>query len=307
MKKILLISIFAIAISFPIKKLLLASQLPNYHSRLYSATEKNPIADLILGLPKEPWLRKIWIEKIDQLLQYNDPTIDSNAALKAAMIRKDKEIIRLLFKDDRVKNLILNYRRHVLEHDLDPGSPFEKACAEGNSNYILPYLLLTDFKIDSSSIARGLEIASKRGHLNIVKLLINYVDPYAWDDNPDNCPVLLAAATGYSSVLSVLLKRLDPSCGDHIALFMAALNNHLGAVDILLRDHRVDPTANQNSAFLVACYVGNSEIVDRFLQDDRVDPPLMGLKDAFEEGHYDVVESICRRLGLDPNRPESWK
>jgi ankyrin repeat protein len=306
MKKILLISIIGFVISFPIRKLLTTSQLPKYHSQLYSATEKNPIADLILGLPKEPWLRKIWMGKIDQLLQYIDPTIDNNAALKAAIMRKDEEIIRLLFKDERVKNLILTYRRHVLEHDINPGSPFEKACAEGNSNYILPHLLLTDFKIDSSTIARGLEIASKRGQLDIVKLLINFVDPYSWDDNADNCPVLLAAAAGYSSILSVLLKRLDPSCGDHIALFMAAFNGHLGAVDILLRDHRIDPTANQNSAFLVACYVGNSKVVDRFLQDDRVVPPLMGLKDAFDGEHYDIVESICRRLGLDPNLPESW-
>lgn len=292
-------------ISFPIKTLWLSHGLLE-NSKLYASIEKNPVAALILGFPKNPWRRKIWMEKMDQLLQYYDPSIENNAALKAAVVLKDMEIIDLLLQDQRVENLILHYRRQILEHAIDEDSPFEQACSTGNSNFILSYLLLPDLRIDSNTIARGLEIAAKGGKLNIIKLLINYADLNGWIETPDNNPIILAAAQGHSEVVSFLLKWLDPSSKDNMALFMASFNNHLAVVNILLEDPRVDPTALGNSAFLIACYAGHLEIVDRLLQDERIVPTIMGLKDAYEEHHYEIVDMICKRLGLDPGNPESW-
>lgn len=303
--KFFLFGLLSGCICFPIKTLLLSHRLLQ-NSRLYSSMEKNPVAALILEFPKDPWGRIFWMEKMDQLLQYHDPSIENNAALKAAVALKDMEIVDLLLEDKRVEDLILHYRRHILEHAIDVNSPFEMACSTGNSNYILSYLLLPDLKIDSSTISRGLEIAAKKGTLNIVKLLINYADLNSWNENSDSNPIILASAEGHSEIVSFLLKWFDPSSKDNMALFMASYNNHVAVVDILLKDPRVDPTALGNSAFLIACYVGNLEIVERLLQDKRIVPTTLGLRDAFEAHYYGIVDIICNHLGLDPDNPESW-
>ena len=300
-------------VGFPIRKLFLypgLSRVSRPDSSLYASNQLNVVADFIKSFPQDPKFKDFFMNQLNALLLDHDPSTENNAALKVALELGDKNVIDLLLKNQRVHDMILQNRKLILEHDIksSPLESFYNACSTGDTDYILAFLLLDDLQIDSNKIALGFEVAAKAGKLDVIKLLFkdSRLDLNDWSDDSDSNPLLIAATEGNAEVVSFLLNWFDPSASENLALFMASFSNRPEVVDILLQDPRVDPTAVENQAFLIACYAGNTEVVERLLKDGRIVPSIMGLKDALESNHFDIVQLICNHLGLDPNDPDSW-
>ena len=297
-------------IGFPIRKLFLYPGLSRPDSSLYASNQLNVVADFIKSFPQDPKVKDFFMNQLNALLLDHDPSIENNAALKVALELGDKNIIDLLLTNQKVHDMILQNRKLILEHELklSPLESFYNACSTGDTDYILSFLLLDDLQIDSNKIALGFEVAAKAGKLDVIKLLFKdpRLDLNDWSGDSDSNPLLIAATEGNAEVVSFLLNWFDPSASENLALFMASFRNRPEVVDILLKDPRVDPTAVENQAFLIACYAGNTEVVERLLKDGRIVPSIMGLKDALESNHFEIVQLICNHLGLDPNDPDSW-
>ncbi len=116
----------------------------------------------------------------------------------------------------------------------------------------------------------AIEYASKNGHLEIVKLLLQdeRVDP----SDHNNYAIECASKNGHTEVVKLLLQdeRVDPSDHRNDAIRYASENGHTEVVKLLLQDKRVDPSANYNYAIRVALEYGYIETVKLLLQDEKV-------------------------------------
>ena len=109
-----------------------------------------------------------------------------------------------------------------------------------NGFSIVPDLLKNaDDAIQLEPGGHALCAASRRGHLEIVKLL------------------LADAPSGRGA----LRQRIDPSADDNYAIRYASSNGHLEIVKLLLADSRVDPSTDDNFAIRFAPQNGHIEIV----------------------------------------------
>lgn len=84
-----------------------------------------------------------------------------------------------------------------------------------------------------------------------------------------------------------------------MALREAINGNHLGIVNLLLKDPDVDPSFDGNLSIHLASIKGYLDIVNRLLEDPRVDPSAHGnvsLRNAIYKDLYDVVERLLQDL-----------
>ena len=108
-------------------------------------------------------------------------------------------------------------------------STIYNACRDGNIAVVKRLLfLLAD---PSANGNWAIQLASKHGHLEIVKLLL---------DDP----------------------RVDPSTSDNLAIRCASHNGHTEVVKLLLEDPRVDPSVYYNQAIRNSRENGHTEVVD---------------------------------------------
>ena len=137
--------------------------------------------------------------------------------------------------------------------------------------------------------------ASKNGHLEIVKLLLQdkRVDPSA----NNNYAIKWASKNGHTEVVKLLLEdpRVDPSDYYNYAIRYASDNDHVEVVKLLLQDKRVDPSDMDNNAIRLASENGHTEVVKLLLQDKRVDPSdddNYAIRYSSANGHVEVVKLL---------------
>jgi len=146
--------------------------------------------------------------------------------------------------------------KHLLFSGVDANMPITSknetalylAAKKGNKDTVLE-LLLKQANANQAN-ADGitpLMIASQKGHIDIVNMLIKLTGPKAVDSN--------AKAAGYRNVS---------------ALYLAVLNNQLDVVRVLLANKAdVNITAdNGYTPLMVAAHTGNVEIVKLLLEND---------------------------------------
>jgi ankyrin repeat protein len=108
---------------------------------------------------------------------------------------------------------------------------------------------------------------------------------------------------GHTEVVRELLRRVDPSVHENLALLWASFNGHVEVVQLLLQDPRVNPAAQKNAPIRHASYHGYAEVVRVLLKDPRVDPAVSDNKPirlAAENGHVEVVRVLLRDSRVDP-------
>jgi len=79
-----------------------------------------------------------------------------------------------------------------------------------------------------------------------------------------------AAKSGQTSVVKMLIARVNPSAKDNYAIRMASEYGHTGVVKVLLADTRVNPSAFANYAIRYASENGHTEVVKMLLP--RINP-----------------------------------
>jgi hypothetical protein len=146
-------------------------------------------------------------------------------------------------------------------------------------------------------------LAVKRGHYNIVKLLLKpkIIDP----SSKDNAAIIEAASSGHFKIVKLLLKdpRVDPSADDNLAICNAAKCSY-DIVKLLLKDPRVDPTQHSNLALNSAIEHAQYKIVKLLLKDPRVDPSDnthgLYLPPITHAGDYKILKLLLKDPRSDP-------
>ncbi len=89
---------------------------------------------------------------------------------------------------------------------------------------------------------KALRRASRKGHYEIVKLLLNYLE---------NKRRETTALAGNTKVLLSLAYAVDPSDENSKAFYLASKNGHHKVVELFLADQRADPSYKNNKALSV--------------------------------------------------------
>lgn len=125
---------------------------------------------------------------------------------------------------------------------------------------------------DTNSGSSGLQSASGRGYLEIVKLLLENHADVNHPDFEGNTALSSAALYGRTEIVKILLQAdADVNHGDHhrnTALMSAAENDHVDVVQELLRYHaNIDaPNFEGRTALMVASEKGHVDVVRELLQ-----------------------------------------
>ena len=145
--------------------------------------------------------------------------------------------------------------------------------------------------------------------LKVVRLLLadKRVQPHA----RSNAALRLAAMNGHVGVLEVLLTHplIDPSSEEQYAIGIAAQNGHADAVALLLADRRVDAAAAHNWPIRAAAAEGHTAVVKLLLADPRVDAGAKdddALASAARNGHDDVVALLLADRHVDPTADTNY-
>jgi ankyrin repeat protein len=138
--------------------------------------------------------------------------------------------------------------------------------------------------------------------INGVKNLLKLVNPSFSMDYP----LRFASELGYEEIVKILLKdkRVRAHSLNNEALYLAALNNRIQVVNLLLQHTKVD-----QSTLFTACLQGHTTIVEMLVSDKSIDPSIHNnfcLKLAIRQGNKDLVKLLLnddRVYSFDMGRP----
>jgi ankyrin repeat protein len=142
--------------------------------------------------------------------------------------------------------------------DIPLREQFYKSCEFGLADVVKELLPQVKIPIWDET---GIELASKNGHLDVVKELLNYgIEPVAYH----NSPLRNAAEGGHLEIVKLLLKydEVDPSDYNNGAIKEASEGGYLEIVKLLLNDSRFNFTIeNYNDTIK---YTTDKNIIELF-------------------------------------------
>ena len=203
-------------------------------------------------------------------------------------------------KKDRITTLliskyILDFALRWIWHPWSDGLIL--ACRNGYTEYYIKWSKIAGTRWDPSvDYNNAIRLASKNGHIEIVKILLQdkRVDP------TDNWAIRIASQFGHIEIVKILLedKRVDPSADDNYAIQYASQNGHTAVVKLLLHDDRVNPAVCNNYSIKSAIENGYTETIKILLQDKRVDPSVdnnYAIRFASYNGHTEIVKLLLQK------------
>ena len=180
--------------------------------------------------------------------------------------------------------------------------------ASKNNQKDLVKFLLADNRTDLKN-PRSLMVASSKGNINIVKLLLKHgkFNPmdYGKIGNMNTNSVLLASLNGHLDVVKLLFDKnlVDPSIYNKV-LENAIDGCHTNMVNMLLDDYNVDPAGNNNYAIIIASVKNCLSIVKLLLKCNNVDPSVHDnepIKIASIFRYIDIVKLLLQDPRVDPS------
>ncbi|MCI0381476.1 MAG: ankyrin repeat domain-containing protein [Chlamydiae bacterium] len=238
--------------------------------KLLKDTRVNPSESRLWSVPLDSAIGADHLEVVKELLK--DPRVNpTKGEIQWASEHGCIEMMRELLKHPKINKLeILIWAcekgyiaivKELINSGIDLNNPEVESGIDPSMNHNI-----------------AIEVASKYGHLEIVKELLkdSRVDP-SDDYVKTNGAILFASANGHLEVVKELLKdsRVDPSANNQEALQCAIKNNYLEVVKELLKDSRVDPSANGQAALKAAKTNRRKKIEEELLKDPRVDPSAL--------------------------------
>lgn len=203
---------------------------------------------------------------------------------------------------EEVKKLLLN-------NQVDPTKPFvydynalSVAASEGDSQMVS--ILLKDGRIDPNQMVGyrsfAISLAALENKLEVVKVLIsdNRTNPSIFE----NQALDMASSKGHLDIVKVLLqseKVLKTGVGHALALAIRDFYYQV-AREILKYSDRMIYSSNWNLALIFASANGNEELVTKLLELEFINPlaKLLGrgssIKEAYRKKHLHIVKILAQ-------------
>jgi hypothetical protein len=192
---------------------------------------------------------------------------------------------------------------------LDDLGEYEKAderLLEARSSYVTAFRKEHLSKVNTQYGRTLLSFFAGEGHEDIVKLLLEIVDPELKDGKYRRTPLSWAAQNGHDAVVKLLLEtgKVDAKSKDahgQTPLSLAARNGHDAVVKLLLETGKVDAESKDEhgrTPLLWAALSGHDAVVKLLLETGKVDAKSKDeygktpLSWATQNGHHAVVKLL---------------
>lgn len=193
---------------------------------------------------------------------------------------------------EAVKNFLASGEGH-------PEYEFYKALDEASyhGHIEIVRLLLADPRMDPAEKHSALYSAAIMGHIKIMRMLLK------WTGHADARVIEFAAKTKNIEMLKLLLEYVNEykiyRMQTHSNMFTNACAD--GSIEVvkLLLDAGFDPSRNSDCAIQFASYRGHTEVVKLLLNDGRVNLSPYIVVDAVQSGCAEVVKLLLPRVTLD--------
>lgn len=204
--------------------------------------------------------------------------------------------------------------------NVEINDKFQQACRDGDIDIVRIALcprkhLSTAFGDKgiqtSANNNHAIKIASKHGHVDIVRMLLALTGDRAVDPSAEhNYAIQQACKHGHEDVVRELLcnGKVDATDGGNCAIRSACINGHTEIVRMLLAldgDREVDAAIDNNDAIIVASRKGYIEIVRMLLASYRHNIDATAMNDsaichAVENGHIEIVRMLLTPIDGRP-------
>lgn len=156
--------------------------------------------------------------------------------------------------------------------------------------------------------------AASAGHVDIVKLLLEYGADANAQSSAGNTPLMYACNGGHEEIVKILLEQganiEDHNENGHTPLMEAASSGHVNIAKILLdKGAGINTHSNEfkESALTLACYKGHLEMVKFLLEagadhEHKTDEMHTALMEASMDGHVEVARLLLDH-GAQVNMP----
>jgi ankyrin repeat protein len=250
-------------------------------------------------------------------------------ALMLAVLNGHANIIKLL--SDK-KNVDINAKNDIKELGLGQITAFMLAAYLGHTEIVKWFLesRKTDVIAQNENGWTALMYAAKRGHREIVALLLNEIKDVDTKNNLGGTALMFAAGAGHTDIVKLLLEHgADVNAAEkflsfNTALRFAFLNHHMDIVKLLLESGKVKRSAIETVyrdyedlvcllddyiLFRVAIILGKKEIVQKLLTVLEVKDINTENKDgnspfmlAIAHGHESIVKLLLDNRKVDFNK-----
>ena len=225
--------------------------------------------------------------------------------IKIALDFKLSDIINLCLTSQIInRKLCLNqmfWMKKLMEFDINNKNdiPEKYRLKDGRSDY-KKYYLYIDYMLKKHTKEDLLEIGSREGELNLVKISINKDQTLNLESKYDKA-FLLASCNGHLDVVKLLISEgADVHARNDCALSLASEEGHLEIVKYLI-DEGADIHTNYCEALRFASQRGHLDIV-RLLIDEGANIRNQALNLASKYGHLEVVRFLIEEGANIHNR-----
>ena len=238
---------------------------------------------------------------------------DGNNPMKIAVSKKRWSVVMYFVK---VGYFSPNERSLVV-------AMFHKACLDGRLDVMkcLVDHLQADPSIPDDDGDTPLHIASAKGHLAMVKYLLECKCDPQYKNNTGNTPMNCAALEGHLNILQFLIteKNHSPVARDfngRTLLHNASQEGHLHIVKYLVNMRLVDPSCEDNAGLTplhLACTEGHMGVVKYLVSQTFCDPSISQPSSpsptelAFEHGNTEIGVYLLGKCTMAPKSNELLK
>jgi Ankyrin repeats (3 copies) len=225
-----------------------------------------------------------------------DPSINNYELIRVALQHNHHSVAIAMFQklDNRISDTAMDTFVKL----------FCNKCFQGSYD-IVSYMMKYIVDPADGENNDAIEIASFKGHLEIVELLLS--DPRVDPSQNANNSLMDACAEGHLPVVERLLldPRINPANYNNIAIFYAVSMGHLPIIDRLLLDPRVNQTVNRNELLEKGAKEGHLPIVERMLSVPNlvISNTNTALCGASYKGCLSIVDLLLKDARIDPNLP----